>query len=45
MRVIGKSSGGFILDASSDEVANILGYYYHGYIPQMATFKSAELLR
>jgi hypothetical protein len=28
MKIIGKSENGFILEASRDEVANLIGYYF-----------------
>lgn len=33
MKVIGSTIGGFILQASADEVANLLGYFYTSAIP------------
>jgi len=28
MKIIGKTKGGFILEADRNEVANIIGYFY-----------------
>lgn len=29
MKIIGKTGNGYIIDASNDELANLLGYYSH----------------
>lgn len=45
MRIIGKTEKGFLLEATEDEVANLLGYYGSYSLPKREYYHSCEKLR
>lgn len=43
MKIIGKTDAGFLLEANSDEIANLLGYYSDYQLPERGGYNREKL--